>query len=62
MGIFDMHRFVSSPLDWGASLSADNDPFSQYWLWEVNFEQYGIREIKSVPGIPSSHPLDLDRY
>jgi hypothetical protein len=43
---------------WPKYISTDNDPFFEYWLWESNLENhYQIREIKTVPYCPWSHPL-----
>jgi len=38
-------------------LSTDNAPLFLFNRWKINLEMYGIEEIKSVPGVPSSHPV-----
>ena len=37
-------------------LSRDNDPLFNYHLWEVNLDLLGIKELRSVPFVPQSHP------
>jgi len=39
-------------------LSTDNDPLFEFWRWKTLLdEEYGIKEIKSVPRVPWSHPF-----
>ena len=38
-------------------LSSDNDPLFHYWLWRANLERRQIKEIKTVPYVPWSHPF-----
>ncbi|MEN8106690.1 MAG: integrase core domain-containing protein [Pseudomonadota bacterium] len=38
-------------------LSSDNDPLFQYHRWQANLRILDIKEIKSVPCIPLSHPF-----
>lgn len=38
-------------------LSSDNDPLFQYHQWQANLCILGIKEIKSVPYVPLSHPF-----
>src|SRR5262249_6282432 len=38
-------------------LSADNDPLYQYHRWKTNLRILNIKEIKSLPFIPMSHPF-----
>jgi transposase InsO family protein len=38
-------------------LSADDDPLYQFHQWQANLRILHIREIKSVPYVPRSHPL-----
>jgi hypothetical protein len=49
---------IASGIDWPKYLSSDYDPLFKYWLWKVNLdEHYHIRELKSVPNVPWSHPF-----
>jgi transposase InsO family protein len=38
-------------------LSSDNDPLFLFHRWEANLRILDIDELKSVPGIPTSHPF-----
>jgi len=38
-------------------LSSDNDPLFQYQRWKANLRILDIKEIKTVPYIPMSHPF-----
>jgi putative transposase len=38
-------------------LSSDNDPLFLFHRWEANLRILEIAELKSVPGIPTSHPF-----
>ena len=38
-------------------LSSDNDPLFQYHRWQANLRIIEIKEIKSLPYIPLSHPF-----
>jgi transposase InsO family protein len=38
-------------------LSSDNDPLFLFHRWEANLRILEIDELKSVPGIPTSHPF-----
>ena len=38
-------------------LSSDNDPFFELHRWQANLRILGIKEIKTVPGTPTSHPF-----
>ncbi len=38
-------------------LSSDNDPLFQYHQWQANLRILEIKEIKSLPYIPLSHPF-----
>jgi putative transposase len=38
-------------------LSSDNDPLFLFYRWEANLLILGIDELKSLPGIPTSHPF-----
>ena len=37
-------------------LSTDNDPLFTYYQWQANLRIADIKEIKTVPGCPWSHP------
>ena len=38
-------------------LSSDHDPLYRFHQWEANLRILGIREIKTVPYVPWSHPF-----
>jgi putative transposase len=38
-------------------LSTDNDPLYSFHQWQANLRVLDITEIKTVPGVPSSHPF-----
>lgn len=38
-------------------LSSDNDPLFQFHRWQANLRVLNIDEIKTVPGVPVSHPF-----
>jgi transposase InsO family protein len=38
-------------------LSSDNDPLFQYHRWHANLRILDVKEIKSVPYVPLSHPF-----
>ena len=38
-------------------LSSDNDPLFLFHRWQANLRILDIEEIKSVPGVPTSHPF-----
>ncbi len=38
-------------------LSSDNDPLFMFHRWKANLRIIDVEEIKSVPGIPESHPF-----
>jgi transposase InsO family protein len=38
-------------------LSSDNDPLFLFHRWKANLRILEIDELKSVPGIPTSHPF-----
>jgi len=38
-------------------LSSDNDPLFLFHRWKANLRIVGIKEIKSIPGVPTSHPF-----
>jgi putative transposase len=37
-------------------LSTDNDPLYRFHQWQANLRVLDITKIKTVPGVPSSHP------
>jgi len=38
-------------------LSSDNDPLFEFHRWQANLRVIEVKEIKSVPGCPTSHPF-----
>ncbi len=38
-------------------LSSDNDPLFEFHRWQANLRILGINEIKTIPGVPTSHPF-----
>ncbi len=38
-------------------LSSDNDPLFQYYRWKANLRVLDVKEIKSIPYTPISHPF-----
>jgi hypothetical protein len=38
-------------------LSADHDPLYRFHQWQANLRILNIREIKTVPYVPRSHPV-----
>lgn len=38
-------------------LSSDNDPLFQYYRWKANLRILDIKEIKTLPCVPLSHPF-----
>jgi len=38
-------------------LSADHDPLYRFHQWQANLRVLNIREIKTVPYVPRSHPV-----
>ena len=38
-------------------LSSDHDPLYRFHQWEANLRVLEIREIKTVPYVPCSHPF-----
>ncbi len=38
-------------------LSSDNDPLFEFHRWQANLRILGIDEIKTIPGVPTSHPF-----
>jgi transposase InsO family protein len=42
---------------WPKYLSSDNDPLFQYHRWKTSLRVLDIKEIKSLPHVPMSHPF-----
>ena len=38
-------------------LSSDNDPLFKYYRWRSNLRVLEIKEIKTLPYVPMSHPF-----
>jgi hypothetical protein len=38
-------------------LSCDNDPLYKFHRWQTNMEILGIKEVRSIPFTPTSHPF-----
>jgi hypothetical protein len=38
-------------------LSTDNDPLYRFHQWQANLRILEVTEIKTVPGVPLSHPF-----
>ena len=38
-------------------LSTDNDPLYRFHQWQANLRVLDVKEIKTVPGVPLSHPF-----
>jgi len=38
-------------------LSSDNDPLFQFYQWKANLRILEIKEIKTIPSVPCSHPF-----
>ena len=38
-------------------ISSDHDPLFYYFQWKANLRIYGIKEIKTIPFTPISHPF-----
>ncbi len=38
-------------------LSSGNDPLFEFHRWQANLRLLGIDEIKTIPGVPTSHPF-----
>jgi putative transposase len=44
-------------LDLPKYLSSDHDPLYQFHQWQANLRILEVTEIKTVPGVPLSHPF-----
>ena len=38
-------------------LSSDHDPLFEYHRWKANLRILGVKEVKTVPYVPLSHPF-----
>jgi transposase InsO family protein len=38
-------------------LSSDHDPVFRFHQWQANLRIRGIQEVKTLPGVPVSHPF-----
>ena len=52
-----MFNDATSGEGWPRYLSSDNDPLFQYHRWKSNLRVLEIKEIKSLPHVPMSHPF-----
>jgi transposase InsO family protein len=52
-----MFNDATSGEGWPRYLSSDNDPLFQYHRWKANLRVLEIKEIKSLPHVPMSHPF-----
>lgn len=52
-----MFNQAATGQDWPMYLSSDNDPLFQYHRWKANLRVLEIKEIKSLPHVPMSHPF-----
>ena len=52
-----MFNDATSSQGWPERLSTDNDPLFQYHRWKANLWVLDIKEIKSIPHVPMSHPF-----
>ena len=52
-----MFNQATAGQDWPMYLSSDNDPLFQYHRWKANLRVLEIKEIKSLPHVPMSHPF-----
>jgi transposase InsO family protein len=52
-----MFNDATSGKGWPERLSSDNEPLFQYHRWKANLRVLEIKEIKSLPHVPMSHPF-----
>ena len=52
-----MFNDATSRQGWPKYMSSDNDPLFQYHRWKANLRVLDIKEIKSIPHVPMSHPF-----
>jgi hypothetical protein len=38
-------------------LSSDDDPLYRFYQWQANLRILGVKDIKTVPYVPLSHPF-----
>jgi len=48
---------ATSGQGWPTHISSDNDPLFQYHRWKANLRVLEVKEIKSLPHVPMSHPF-----
>ena len=48
---------ATSRQGWPKTISSDHGPLFQYHRWKANLRMLEIKEIKSLPHVPMSHPL-----
>jgi transposase InsO family protein len=48
---------ATSPIGSPHCLSSDHDPVFRFHQWQANLRILGIHEIKTIPGVPVSHPF-----
>jgi len=46
-----------SASDWRSNLSSDHDLLNRFHQWQANLRVLEVREIKTVPCVPLSHPF-----
>jgi hypothetical protein len=56
-GLCRMFNLATSSQSQPRYLSADHDPLYRFHQWQANVRILNIREIKTVPCVPLSHPL-----
>lgn len=52
-----MFNEAASGQNWQGRISSDNDPLFQYHRWTANLRVLEIKEVKSLPHLPMSHPF-----
>ena len=52
-----MFNQATTKQGWPKRISSDNDPLFQYHRWKANLRVLEIKEIKSLPHVPMSHPF-----
>ena len=56
-GLCRLFNGVIAKHDLPVYLSSDNDPLFRYHQWQANLRILDIKEVKSVPHVPVSHPF-----
>ncbi len=57
IAICRMFNKIISGIPLPKRLSSNNDPLFDFYRWKANLRVLEIDEIKSVPGVPTSHPF-----